>query len=120
MYGNWLIYGSGLDIFCVIIGFVMLALLTIGVFQLFLQRQRNRLAPRMSVGAGVIAKRGKALQGELTESRNYFVTFEMESGDRMELRLPGWDFWRIDEGDCGRLIFQGSRYIAFVPEKSCA
>ena len=123
MYRDLLLYGSGLDILCFVVFFLALAVLIIYLFQHFTQWQRNRMAPRMSVGADVVSKRGNTYarrDDQPPTSGDYFVTFEMEGGDRMELRLPGHEFWRIAEGDFGRLTFQGSRYIAFVPENSAA
>ena len=46
-------------------------------------------------------------------STRYHVTFEVESGDRMELSLSGHEFGMLVEGDTGRLSFQGTRYLSF-------
>jgi len=122
MYRDLLLYGSGLDILCFVMFFLALSALIVYLFQHFTQWQRNRMAPRLSVGADVVSKRSDRFipTDDAPPNGDYFVTFEMEGGDRMELKLPGRDFWRIAEGDFGRLTFQGSRYIAFVPENSAA
>ena len=44
---------------------------------------------------------------------NYYVTFEVESGDRMELHLEGSEYGLLVEGDKGNLSFQGTRYLGF-------
>ena len=44
---------------------------------------------------------------------NYYVTFEVESGDRMELELQGHEYGLLVEGDKGKLTFQGTRYLGF-------
>jgi hypothetical protein len=46
-------------------------------------------------------------------STNYYVTFQLGSGDRMELRVSGEEYGFLVEGDRGELSFQGSRYIGF-------
>lgn len=122
MYRDLLLYGSGLDILCLAVFFLALSALIVYLFQNFSQWQRDRNAPRLCVGADVVSKRSDRhiLPDDPPINGDYFVTFEMESGDRMELRLPGHDFRRIAEGDFGRLTFQGSRYIAFVPEGGAA
>ena len=123
MYRDLLLYGSVFDILCVVVFFMALSALVVYLFQNFSQWQRNRMAPRLSVGADVVSKRSDTCipRGDQPPaSGEYFVTFEMEGGDRMELRLPGQDFRRIAEGDFGKLTFQGSRYIAFVLDKACA
>ena len=47
-------------------------------------------------------------------STSYYVTFQVESGDRMELRVSGREYGLLAEGDRGRLTFQGTRYLSFV------
>jgi hypothetical protein len=46
-------------------------------------------------------------------STSYYVTFEFESGDRLELHVPHSEFGYLIEGDMGRLTFQGTRYKGF-------
>lgn len=46
-------------------------------------------------------------------STSYYVTFEVESGDRMELSVNGSEYGLLAEGDAGRLKFQGTRYLGF-------
>jgi hypothetical protein len=47
-------------------------------------------------------------------STSYYVTFEVESGDRMELHVEGHEYGLLVEGDKGDLSFQGTRYLGFV------
>ena len=37
----------------------------------------------------------------------------LESGDRMEFLIPGAEYGMLIQGDCGRLTFQGTRYLGF-------
>lgn len=46
-------------------------------------------------------------------STSYYVTFEVESGDRMEFKVGSNDYGMIAEGDEGTLKFQGSRFLGF-------
>ena len=48
-----------------------------------------------------------------THSTTYYVTFQVESGDRMELHVAGHEFGMLIEGDRGMLTFQGIRYLGF-------
>lgn len=43
-----------------------------------------------------------------------YVTFQVESGDRMELNVSGTEYGMLIEGDYGELTFQGTRYLGFV------
>lgn len=48
----------------------------------------------------------------------YYVTFEFESGDRLEFHISGKEYGLLSESDTGILSFQGSRYLGFQREKS--
>ena len=45
----------------------------------------------------------------------YYATFQVESGDRMELSIPDRDYGYLVEGDRGSLAFQGTRFLSFFP-----
>ncbi len=88
------------------------------------QWNKNNRSPRLTVGALVTAKRtnvsrhsGAGGVGHTTRSTTYYATFEVESGDRMELQLSGQDYGLLAEGDRGYLTFQGSRYLGFEREQ---
>ena len=83
---------------------------------------RNNHSPRLTVDAEVVTKRGDVSyhhhnQGEVgahtTHSTTYYVTFQVESGDRMEFVVDGSEYGMLVEGDYGRLTFQGTGYIGF-------
>ena len=83
---------------------------------------KNNHSPRLTVPATVVTKRtditrrrsgGTNGHHHYHTSTNYYVTFEVESGDRMELHLSGPEFGLLVEGDEGKLSFQGTRYLGF-------
>ena len=88
---------------------------------------KNNASPRLTVPATVVAKRTNvsrhrtANAGDMTgahgytstSTTTYYVTFQVESGDRMELRLSGTEYGQLVEGDTGKLSFQGTRYLGF-------
>ncbi len=79
---------------------------------------QNNHSPRLTVNARVVAKRTQvshhnSTNGTFNSSTRYFVTFEVESGDRMELVVSGSEYGMLVEGDWGRLSFQGTRYLGF-------
>lgn len=92
---------------------------------------KNNNSPRLSVTAIVVAKRADvshhshANAGDMTgahgyhttTSTRYFVTFQVESGDRMELNVSGTEYGQIVEGDTGILSFQGTRFLMFERDK---
>ena len=79
---------------------------------------KNNASPRLTVDAKIVAKRDHRTRhhhsnGHWHTSSTYYVTFEFESGDRMELRV-GWnDYGMLAESDIGKLTFQGTRYLGF-------
>ena len=83
---------------------------------------KNNHSPRLTVPATVVAKRtlvsrhrrnGAGDHHHYHTSTTYYVTFEVESGDRMELHLSGSEYGLLVEGDKGKLSLQGTRYLGF-------
>ena len=83
---------------------------------------KNNHSPRLTVPAIVVTKRtdvthrrrgGTDGHHHYHTSTDYYVTFEVESGDRMELHLSGPEYGLLVEGDKGNLNFQGTRYLGF-------
>ena len=96
---------------------IFFAVFFIVIFQNVRQWNRNNQSPRLTVNAKVIAKRTNVSRhhsnGHTHRSTTYYVTFEVESGDRMELHLSGSQYGLIVEGDRGLLTFQGTRFLNF-------
>ena len=102
--------------------------LVIGIFVITLlkgigQWNKNNNSPRLTVPAVVVAKRGDVSHHRHNtgvnnhhhyhSSTTYYVTFQFESGDRMELQMSGNEYGMLVEGDAGMLSFQGTRYLGF-------
>jgi len=47
-------------------------------------------------------------------STTYYITFEVQSGDRMEFNVQDSEYGMLTEGDKGNLTFQGTRYLSYV------
>lgn len=81
---------------------------------------KNNKSPRLTVEAKIISKRSdiRRIRSGTNNMHShshtdYYVTFEVESGDRMELELQGHEYGLLMEGDKGKLTFQGTRYLGF-------
>lgn len=76
---------------------------------------KNNKSPKLVVPAKVVSKRTKVSggSGDSSSSTWYYVTFQVESGDRMELPVNGNDYGLMAEGDQGKLAFQGTRFQGF-------
>lgn len=72
----------------------------------------------LSVDAVVVAKRTNLSHHHHDNRHNsssttYYITFEVDSGDRMELKVQGTEYGMFIEQDKGKLTFQGTRYLGF-------
>ena len=85
---------------------------------------KNNHSPILTVDARIVAKRmavshhnnnhgNNIAMHHSSASTTYYATFEVESGDRLELHIPSPEYGLLAEGDVGRLTFQGTRYRGF-------
>ena len=79
---------------------------------------KNNQSPKLTVPATVVAKRSDVHRGIETMHTftSYYVTFQVESGDRMEVEVSDMEYGMLAEGDSGELTFQGTRYLNFRRE----
>ena len=118
-------FAFGFDMFGIM--FTLVFVLVIGTFIVtavrgIIQWNKNNNSPRLTVPALVVAKRtnvtrhhhgGANGHHHHHTSTTYYVTFQVESGDRMELHMTGNEYGMLVEGDQGNLSFQGTRYLGF-------
>lgn len=118
--------------FIFILSFVLfLVVFIVILFKSISEWNHNNHSPLLSVDASVQSKRtsltthqhpnggdASGAQGFYSSTTTtYFVTFQVESGDRMEFCVDGNAYAFLSEGDNGKLSFQGTRYIGFEPHK---
>ncbi|MGN0312129.1 MAG: DUF2500 domain-containing protein [Lachnospiraceae bacterium] len=116
-------YDSGFMIMSALFPIVFIIIL--GMFVVILvknisQWNKNNHSPKLIVEATVVSKRTNTSHHHdgsnaaiSHTSTTYYVTFEVESGDRMEFWVSGQEYGTLVEGDFGRLTFQGTRYLGF-------
>lgn len=75
------------------------------------QERHNDRSPKLTVEATVVAKRIH-VWGDHSRT-NYYATFQVASGDRMELEVPNSQYGYLVENDHGMLTFQGTRFLNF-------
>lgn len=99
---------------------MMLTIIGFGIFRSLKEWHHNENSPRLTVNAKIVGKRSEFRRTMSNKNNihrhsrtNYYVTFEVESGDRMELELQGHEYGLLVEGDRGKLTFQGTRYLGF-------
>ena len=81
---------------------------------------KNNQSPKLTVPVTVVAKRSDVHRGIETMHTftSYYVTFQVESGDRMEFEISDMEYGMLAEGDRGMLTFQGTRYLNFQRNES--
>ena len=81
---------------------------------------KNNQSPKLTVSVTVVAKRSDVDRGIETMHTftSYYVTFQVESGDRMEFEVSDMEYGMRAEGDRGMLTFQGTRYLNFQRNES--
>ena len=98
---------------------LVFAIVALTILRELLQWNKNNHAPRLIVNAQVVSRRTNVSRRRGANdvanrtSTTYYVTFQFETGDRMELRLQGHEYGLLVEGDKGKLTFQGTRYLGF-------
>ena len=118
-----LFFGGGFQILFFLVFFLIIGVFLATMIRGIGQWHNNNQSPRLTVEATVVTKRtnvsrhhhhnGAGHMGHTSTSTTYFVTFQVVSGDRMELRMDGYQYGMLAEGDRGRLTFQGTRYLGF-------
>lgn len=118
-------FGLGFDMFSIM--FTIVFVIVIGTFIATAVRgigqwNKNNNSPRLTVPATVVSKRTKVSHHHhngvdhhhtYRSSTTYYITFQVESGDRMEFYVTGQEYGMLIEGDQGMLHFQGTRYLGF-------
>ena len=127
MYTDSFFFGGGFEIIFSLMFIVILGLFVFTIVRGIREWNKNNHSPKLTVEAVIVAKRTHVSQHthnnagdatgahgtHTTTSTSYYVTFEVESKDRMEFPVQSSEYGMLAEGDCGRLTFQGSRYLGF-------
>lgn len=102
--------------------FFLIFTLVIGVFIYTIATNvrtwhKNNQSPRLKVKAMIADKYEDVHHhhhdhGSSTHT-NFYVTFEVESGDRLVLSVDRHEYGYLVVGDQGMLEFQGTRYLGF-------
>ncbi|RBP66735.1 uncharacterized protein DUF2500 [Alkalibaculum bacchi] len=123
MFIDSIFFGGGFEIIFSIMFILVFCVIGVTLIKSILQWNKNNHSPRLTIAATVVAKRTNVSHhhhntGDMgsfhsSSSTSYYVTFQIESGDRMELKVDGFEYGKLAEGDKGRLSFQGTRYLGF-------
>lgn len=73
----------------------------------------NENSPVLTVPATIVDMRRKTHHHQNHHSHSYHITFEVENGERIELRVKRYEYRELTIGDRGVLTHQGTRYKGF-------
>jgi hypothetical protein len=102
--------------------FMMIIIIFIVISVKGLGRSNNSRQPVLAVPAKIISKRTHVLSCANKDfgtfkhkhtSALYYLTFEVETGSRIEFDVSGNEYDLLTEGATGKLKFQGTRYLSF-------
>jgi len=102
-----------LDIVTVILGVLVAAFLCVAVVYIVNSLLRAAV-PKTTAPAQVVARRSAVSGiGDLV-STHYYLTFQMDDGVRLELRVPGKVSGLMVDQDRGVLEYRGDTFMAFT------
>lgn len=118
-------FGDSGGIFMVF--FIIIAgVIVFGIISSISNYAKNASSPILTTRAKVVTKRTQVTHHDhidsdtnISHSHNstrYYVTFETDAGQRMELTLDGKEYGLLAEGDVGELIYQGEWFKQFTRE----
>ena len=104
-----------IPIFIAIVTLIVFSIIIKNATKVVMERKRNNDSPIETVVSRVIGRRTSIHGGgETTTYNEYYVTFELENGERLEFKLKGEEYGKLVEGDKGELTYQGTRYLRFT------
>jgi hypothetical protein len=111
--GNFMF--SAVPIFIGIVFIVVISIFIFGIGSSLKQYSSNKAKPVETLPARVIAKRPHTWggAGDASAHTSYYVTFELENGDRIEMPVNDNFYGMNVEGDTGMLTHQGTRMMSF-------
>lgn len=112
--------------FCITLFMIQFAaIIGLSIFFIVVNRIKDKRSPRIVVYSTISNKRiqkdnvyrqRNASPGMCTHKIiTYYVTFDLETGEQIELRVSKLKYLELQKGCKGKLTFQGTRYIGFVP-----
>lgn len=106
---------NGFFIMFAIVFVIVISIFIIEIISSIVRWNKNNQSPRLSVKAKIVGKRTEVSGGARNSSAftRYYITFQVESGDRMELLVDASEYGMMAEGDQGTLQFQGTRFLSF-------
>jgi hypothetical protein len=110
---------NAVPVFVVAIFAIVILIFIFNIVKGVSQYASNKAKPVETVPARVISKRTHTWggAGDSSAHTSYYITFELESGERIEMPVNGSFYGVHVEGDVGILTHQGTHMISFERER---
>lgn len=122
-------FNQGFDFFFILFGLAFIIFGCLFIYSIgkgVAEWHRNNNSPQITAAAKIVGKRqnvnvhhhsaGNNSGMHTTTSTTYYVTFELEDGQRLEFHVKARVYGLLAEGDQGTLSYQGTRYLDFYRE----
>ncbi|MBP2024309.1 hypothetical protein J2Z44_004169 [Clostridium punense] len=95
------------------------------MFNNFIPWSHNSSMPLVTAKAKIISKRFRTFQdnqtfGDMLPSYNYstlyYITFQLEDGEELEFSVTAVEYEELQEGQQGKINYQGNRFLGFEVE----
>lgn len=110
-------FSSGFFILLTFVLLLILSMLLFVVIRSVFHWNTKTHSRRLTVTATVVAKRMdvfyRSTESGKISSSSYYTTFQVESGDQIELSMSDEEYALLANGDYGNLRFQGMHYLGF-------
>lgn len=115
MGSDFMEFQSFNTIFFIVFGLIVFVII-MGIVKTIGAGLSNQAAERVQRSCKVVDKRTRVRggSGDFSASTYYYITFEFDGGERVELEVKDTDFGMIVIGDCGELHYKGTRFLEFV------
>lgn len=102
-------------VFFVLIAGTILVFISVAIIKGIRTWLSNNASPLLTRPAKIIGKRTETSggQNDTRVSTYYYITFELQDGERLEFHVRGNEYGLLIEEDTGMLTFQGTRFKGF-------
>jgi hypothetical protein len=109
---------SAMPVFVGIVFFIVIGIFIFTIGKGISEYASNKSKPVETVPAKVIGKRPHTWggTGDTSAHTSYYITFELENGERLELPVNDKFYGMHIEGDVGMLTHQGTQMMSFERE----
>lgn len=104
-----------MPLFFKIFAFIIIGFIAYAIIKSLKIWMSNNESPLITIRCVAVTKRTSVRggAGNSSASTSYYVTFQFDDGERLELQVRDRDYGLIVEGDCGELTYQGTRFKDF-------